>query len=175
MNAWIDAIRGLFVFRSGPADLPYAPGVLFVLFIAIIATDVASANILLQQPGDHLARVLSQFISMMLVFALLRLNGKTERFVQTASALLLVRLAMAVVTLAVLAPGAPYPLKPPEMRPEQALLVSATLPALIWYAVQCIRVLRLALDVSWLRGFIALVALTMMQIVLAALVFPVKS
>ena len=25
MNSWIEATRGLFVFRRGPADLPYAP------------------------------------------------------------------------------------------------------------------------------------------------------
>lgn len=42
MNVWLGVLRDLFLFRRGPADVPYAPSLLPALFIAMIVIDALS-------------------------------------------------------------------------------------------------------------------------------------
>ena len=75
MNSWIEATRGLFVFRRGPADLPYAPAVLLALLIAAVVLDAVAARVLTGLDGDPLLAVLNNAISLALVHGLLRMWG----------------------------------------------------------------------------------------------------
>ncbi len=160
MNSWIEATRGLFVFRRGPADLPYAPAVLLALLIAAVVLDAVAARVLTGLDGDPLLAVLNNAISLALVHGLLRMWGKPERFVQTASALLLLRTALSLVTLLVLGGVMPLPQQPEDLRPDQALLMSLMFPIFIWYLGLRTHVLRQALDIPIARalGLVFLIA-----------------
>lgn len=160
MNSWLDIARGLFVFRRTPADLPYAPGVLLALFVAAVALDALAARALTGQEGDARLALLNNALALALVHGLLQLWRKPERFVQTATALLLIRISLSLLTLALLAGVLPLPQRPEDLRPGQALLMSLMFPIFIWYIGLRAHVLRHALDVPLLRalGLVFLIA-----------------
>ncbi|MBI2397018.1 MAG: hypothetical protein HYV17_04420 [Xanthomonadales bacterium] len=160
MNSWIEATRGLFVFRRGPADLPYAPGVLLALFVAMIALDAAAARALAGQSGDPLLAVLNNAAALALVLGLLQFAGKPQRFVQTATALLLVRGSLSLLTLLLLAGVLPLPRQPEDLSPGQALRMSLMFPIFVWYIGLRAHVLRHALEIPLLRalGLVLLIA-----------------
>lgn len=160
MNAWLPLVRDLFLFRRSPADLPYAPTVLLILFVLMIAIDASAARVLTGESGDPLLAALNNGASLLLIHALLRVTGKQARFVQTATALLMIRVTLSLLSLALLAAVLPMPQRPEDLQPLQALLMAFVLPLLVWYLALRINVLRHALDIAWPRavGLVLLIA-----------------
>lgn len=152
MKAWLDLISGLFLFRRGPADVPYAPTTLVVLFVAMILIDAAAGRALTGQSGDTLLVLLNNGISLLLVHAVLTLHAKPARFVQTATALLLIRISLSLLMLAVFAGVLPLPQRPEDLRAPQALLISLMFPLILWYLALRVHVLRQALDITVARA-----------------------
>ena len=160
MNAWPMLLRDLLMFRRSPADLPYSPGMLALLFVAMILLDAGAARALTGESGDPLLAALNNAVALLLVQGLLHVSGKSARFVQTATALLLVRVVLSLLTLGLLAGILPMPQRPEDMQPLQALLMAMSLPLFIWYLALRVHVLRHALDIAWPRalGLVLMIA-----------------
>jgi hypothetical protein len=153
MNAWLILLRDLFLFRRGPSDVPYSLNLLTLLVATMVAIDALAARMLPEQSGNNVLAILNNGVSLGLLYALLRATGKTARFVQTANALLMVRVAMSLVTVLVLYLVSPIPQRPEDLQPQQALLMSMVLPLLIWYLALRVHILRQALEVTLGRAF----------------------
>ena len=67
MNVWLSVLRDLLLFRRGPADVPYAPSLLPVLFIAMIVIDAVAARALTGQAGDPLLAAINNGIALLLI------------------------------------------------------------------------------------------------------------
>ncbi|HWT17184.1 MAG TPA: hypothetical protein VN581_15510 [Patescibacteria group bacterium] len=160
MNAWFTLARDLFLFRRGPADVPYSPAILSLLFVAMIAIDASAARVLTGTAGDPLLAALNNGVSLLLIHGLLTISGQQARFVQTATALLLVRVALSLLTLALLAAVLPMPERPEDLQAGQALLMGLMLPLFVWYMALRVHVLRQTLETSPLRalGVVLLIA-----------------
>ena len=169
MNAWLLLARDLLLFRRSPADLPYAPSVLLALFVAMIALDASAARLLTDESGDPLLASLNNAVALLLVHGLLRVSGKQARFVQTATALMLIRVVMSLLSLALLAAVMPMPQRPEDLQPLQALLMAFVLPLFIWYLALRVHVLRHALDLVWPRAFGLVLMLAAAEFVIALL------
>lgn len=169
MNDWLVLTRDLLLFRRSPADLPHSPTALALLFIAMIVLDAGAARALIDEPGNPLLALANNAIALLLVHALLRVSGKSARFVQTAIALLLVRVFLSTMTLVLLAGILPIPERPEDMRPLQALLVAFTLPLFVWYLALRVHVIRHALDIAWPRALGVVLLIAAAEFVIALL------
>ncbi|HQW82439.1 MAG TPA: hypothetical protein PLQ74_11285 [Pseudomonadota bacterium] len=160
MNVWLTLIRDLFRFRRGPADVPYVPSLLFALFVAMIMIDAGAARALTGQNGNPMLAAANNGVALLLIHVLLKISGKPARFMQTATALLLVRVALSLLTLLLMSAVLPIPKDPEDLQPLQALLMALMLPLLIWYMALRVHILRHALEVVWPRalGLVLLIA-----------------
>ena len=169
MNVWLGVLRDLFLFRRGPADVPYAPSLLPALFIAMIVIDAVAARALTGQAGDPLLAAINNGIALLLIHGLLTMADKRARFVQTATALLLVRVALSLLTLVLLAAVLPIPKNPEDLKPGQAVLMGLMMPLLIWYLALRVHVLRQALDIAWSRALALVLLIAAAEFVIALL------
>lgn len=166
MNAWLLAIRELFIFRRSPADLPHAPALLSALIVMMVAIDALAARLLTGQSGDSLLALINNLVALLLVYGLLNATGKSPRFVQTATALLLVRVAMSLLTVLLLFAIAPIPEKPDDLKPGQAVLMSMTLPLLVWYVALRIHIFRHALEITLPRAFSTVIVIAALELLI---------
>ena len=169
MNAWFMLARDLLMFRRSPADLPYSPTALVLMFVAMILLDAGAARALTGASGDPLLVALNNGVALLLVHGLLRVSGKSARFVQTATALLLIRVVLSALTLGLLAGILPMPEHPEDMRPLQAVLMAMSLPLFIWYLALRVHVLRHALDIVWPRALGLVLMIAAAEFVIALL------
>ncbi len=168
MNAWFEVAGGLLVFRRGPSDLPHAPRVLAVLVLLCVVLRYVAGS-LQQGPTDDLVVAMSAtVVELLLLQAIVHASGKSARFVQTASALLVVHLAgQALITL-LIAPVAPLGPNPAEWRPEQSVMAAMSFPIAIWSIALSARILRDALECGLGRAVLLVLALSFTTLILAS-------
>ncbi len=166
MNAWLLLLRDLFLFRRGPADAPYAPMALATLFAIVLGFGMATNAVGTTTPQLHVV-LIAEVIDLVLLNALLTVKGHQARFVQTATADLLVALPFTISIYAVLSfiGPLPNPVTPETVRPEHALLMPLV-PLTFWWLGVRIRILSLALDTPPLRAFALLTLLWIAKMVL---------
>ena len=108
MNLTIKTFLDILGLRAGPEDLPTSPRLLIGLFVLLIALQTSLGAWLLPQEGALLPQaLLSGLVSLGWLALVLRLFGKPERFVQTASAVLGIACAFAPIAIPVLATARP--------------------------------------------------------------------
>ncbi len=163
--------RDLLLLRRGPQDAPYSPRLLVSLVLAALLVDVVlttsvPAN---TEIGGRLAivAVCASLIALLAVSGLiLHLAGRQARYVQTATALVLVELALGLIglPLAALIGQAPAAGHPPA--PGQALATLGFVAVGVWGLLVRGHILRHALEVGFGYGVLLALAVTLAEGVL---------
>ena len=114
--------------RAGPSDLPASPRLLAGTFAALLATQGVMAAVLGESPAEVLPRALvSGALLLGWLWFLVRIYGRPERFLQTATAFLGVTLLTLPLLLplaaAALGAGGPGAAPPAVIKPSLPLLV----------------------------------------------------
>lgn len=174
-TGFLASLRDICLFRRGPEDMPYAPGLLVAL---LVASAVLAALYDLRLRGVAAATVVASVVGTLatlgVLYELLRWRGKRERFVQAALALTATSFLFQLVAMPLLlvipiaAPGA-APLKPEDVTGWQMLAAFVMLLVAIWQACISVSILRRALEVPVAGGVLALLALACTNFAVAAL------
>jgi hypothetical protein len=139
--------------RRGPQDLPFSPSLLLMVCALFLGLQLAIGSVLGIQEGSFSVGVLSLVFNFGALYLLLTLRGLSNRFVQTALALLCCAVLFTVLNLPIeLSVVGTKPLAPEQLTPVQMLLVLASLPLLIWKLMIDAHILRHGLNVPFLVG-----------------------
>ena len=140
------------LFRSTPAHLPYNP---YSLLLTIFA--YMGVGFVLLSEERNLLSILTQIlieisILYLICSAVLRLSGRSERILQTLSALIGVNLVIGFVSIPV------YQMLPPSTGEQiDPLTIKITLAILLWNLAALSLIFRRAFEINTLTaGFIAL-------------------
>jgi hypothetical protein len=87
LTGFLASFRDLFLFRRGPEDIPYAPRLLSALLAACVAMQIGFNLNAGVKPGVAASIAIGSLAGLGMVWVLLRGREKSERFVQTATAL----------------------------------------------------------------------------------------
>ncbi|MGH8152775.1 MAG: hypothetical protein ACREPF_08595 [Rhodanobacteraceae bacterium] len=167
LPAFFASLADLCRFRRGPEDMPYVPRLLVALLIGCGVLQVLFGWYHGARAAPLAAALLGGLAVVGVVFLLLRGRGRTERFMQTATALAAVYLVFGIVAdaLALLLPldklyerFVAHPAHPPTLTSGQALVALAVIALAIWQWCVWVRILRRALEVS-IAGAVALLVL----------------
>lgn len=165
MLALLRFFTELAVLRRAPQDLPASP-VLFAL-LALLNVAVGTAN------GTELfggfrpalgANIIDLLATTLLVFILLQVRGKTERWLQTVTAFLGLGGLAGVIMLVVRGPA--------EALGVVQLAILVDLVLAIWLHVALGNVLRHALGIPLMAGVIIMLSYTVIAFNVIARVFP---
>lgn len=118
MNSTIKTFLDILRLQAGPEDLPTSPTLLAGVFVLLVVLQAGLGSWLM--PGETAIlpqALLSGVASLGWLALILRLFGKSERFVQTATAMMGIACAFAPVAIPVLASIRPEPGKPVGISP----------------------------------------------------------
>lgn len=179
LHEFLASVRDICLFRRGPENMPYSPRLLVALLVACGALQVAF-NL---HDGIKPALIAGAFVGglamIWLVFLLLRGASKSERFVQTTSALAAVYLlfGLAKNLLTLLLPVKAWqqqmmadPTHLPEVTGHQAPVMFAIAALVIWQFCAWVGVLRRALEIPVAGGVLVFLLLVFVNLIVAALV-----
>jgi len=149
---WQTIVR-LVSFRAGGADMPYAPRLLAVLLAAVAALNILLDAAALVEDASPLWTALSVLIGALLLYLLLRVAGKAERFVQLAIAMNVVVMVFILGMIPAMLAMLPMPADPKLLNGVQVSLVLPVTLFGFWFL--CVRawLLREAFDTHFLSGF----------------------
>lgn len=151
----------LMLLRAEPRDLP-ASAPLFGLAVgAYFATSVLQSRLLFGVPLSLARGFIDVGLTLALFGGALAVRGRTHRFIQTLTALLVTGTIVSVPMIVLIIVRAGLP----EEHPVALALSLVSLPLLAWYLVVVARIARLALDVSMFTGM----AISMTYVVLGYL------
>jgi hypothetical protein len=145
-------VRDLCQLRRGPQDLPYSP-ILFGLLVAVsVVLDLAMGG-LIEGTSNVLARsLLSTTLILALCWTALSLRQFRNRYVQTASALVVCSIVFTLLILPVIYLAGPAPEAPHQLTPRQVLLGWAMLAIIVWNLAVNANILRHALEAPFALG-----------------------
>lgn len=168
MPALISFFLQLATLRRGPQDLPPSSALLALLALFNLVVGTISGAALFGGIRAALgANIVDLLLSLLLLFALLQVRGRTERWLQTASAFLGLGVLVGVVMLIVKAVAGALGVQ------EFAMLVDLVLA--IWLQVALGSVLRHALEIPLLAGVIVMLSYTVIAFNLIARIFPLAT
>lgn len=179
LHEFLASLRDISLFRRGPEDMPYSPRLLVALLVACGALQVAFNLHDGVKPALITGAVVGGLAMVWLVFLLLRGASKSERFVQTASALAAVYLlfGLAKNLLTLLLPVKAWqqqmmadPAHLPEVTGHQAPVMLAIAVLVIWQFCAWVGVLRRALEIPVAGGVLVFLLLTFVNLIVAALI-----
>lgn len=169
MSSLLAVLRDMLILRRGPQDLPYSLPLLVVAAVASVLLSQWAASLAPQVAESLLLRVVATLLLHMgLLYVLLNAVQRQARFVQTASAFLLVDVLFTAIALPLLPTVlALMPIgKPPGTAvPPEAMTGAAALASLLFIAVGIWRIavdahiLRQALEIRLLAALLINVAL----------------
>lgn len=138
---------GLCRFRTAPQDLPYSPSLFAALAVAAVALD-GFVGATFDDAGDAFARaVLGTAVVLGLCRVALAIRRLPQRYVQTASALLLCGLAVSLVQVPLVLLLEPLPAgATAPASPLQMLLRWALLATMVWQLVAFAHIMRHAIE-----------------------------
>lgn len=182
MPSLLVILRDILFLRRGPQDLPYSPALLAVAVVArlLLAQWLATFRPP-QAQGGPLISIVGTALELGLLYLLLNALQRKVRFVQTATASLLVDAIIAVVLLPLLhmlepvlvvmaTPGATPETVAAAMNGAAALAMLLFAAVGIWNLVVNAHILRQALEIRLMPALLINVALVFAsQIVLSAL------
>lgn len=169
LQRWLARIRDLCLFRSGPQDLPYAPRALIALLLASALIEIVFDL----RNGSSVAVVVGANIGTLaalgILFALLRWRCKSERFMQTALALVITGLLFEIVLLPLaLLVGLPIAANA-VLSSRQVLILFAVFVLVVWQAGISSSILRHSLGVPLAGGVLALLLIGFIDLFASAL------
>lgn len=161
-------VRDLVFLRRGPQDLPYSQSLLALLIAAML---VLSAALATELKDISMARTaFSLLLQLALTAVALRIGEKSERFVQTATALLSAGIVLTLLLIPVLFGTDGMGHDPKEWTRAQHLSLMGALVFQFWDIAITGHILRHALDLKLRFGvLIAVVFLAVDQVVAAAI------
>ena len=172
MNDLIAAFIALFRLRAGPQDLPYSPRLLAGLVMAEMCVDLATAQMVAtaEHPVSLPRAIVAAALTVLAIYVVLAMGKKANRFVQTATAWMAVKLVSELVTLPML-PVIGFP--PPATAPEQITLLQGLLSfpllaVLVWWLMATTSVMRNALELRAALAFPIVVAMLFCVAVIAS-------
>jgi len=172
--ALLASIRDLCLFRRGPEDMPYSPWLLVGLLVAsALFASLFDVQLRNASPALVLASVLGTLATLYVLYGLLRLRGKAERFVQTALALaatsfLFELIAMPLLLLVPLPTAGTQPVQPQNVTGAQMLAAFAVFGFAIWQVCISVSILRRAMEVPVAGGVLVLLLLACTNFIVAA-------
>lgn len=169
MNRLVALIRDLCLLRTGPQDLPFSPALLRNLLLLALLVDVAYSWTVGVGEGLLVVVVMAFAVGVGLVFGLLHLTGRRERFVQTMSAVLLVGIVFKIALMPLVLGVLPLPQPGDAPTMQQGLLAWVVLGLLIWNLVVDGHILRHALEIRLGQGILLALALMIAQLALTHL------
>ena len=154
MNDLLKLIRDLCLRKRGPQDMPYAPQLLMFFIGADLLLDLLT-SLLLGEAGNTFARfVLITSFDLIALIGVLSLRNLRSRFIQTASALIACDVVFTVLMLPLkLATGAP-PATAQDLTPAQVLIAWLSLGIFVWKVMVDANILRQALNLPALGGYL---------------------
>lgn len=164
-------VRDLLLLRSGPQDAPYAPRLLAVLVLVALVVDAVLTT---SVPGNAdvsarlaVAAVCASLFAVLAMSALiLQLAGRQARYVQTATALVLVELALSIASVPFAAMVGEPPAAGQPLDPGQAFATLGFLAVGVWGLLVRGHILRHALEIGFGRGVLLALAITLAEGVL---------
>lgn len=118
MNSTLKTFLDILSLRAGPEDLPSSPRLLVGVFVLLVVLQSGFGAWLMPDEAALLPQaLLSGLVSLGWLALVLRLFGKPERFLQTATAMLGVACAFAPIAIPVLATVRPTPGQPVAVSP----------------------------------------------------------
>ncbi len=170
-HGFLAQVANLCRFRGGPQDLPHQPGLLMALLAASVALDLGTATLL--NIGDSaLGRSLfSTSLLLALCWIALAIRGLLNRYVQTASALIVCSMvfSLLIVPLALLFGVPASPEK--SLTPIQTLLAWLGLGVLVWKISVDANNMRQAIDSSFWIGFALVLSWSVADFALGRVLF----
>ncbi|HJP97590.1 MAG TPA: YIP1 family protein [Rhodanobacteraceae bacterium] len=172
--AFLASTRDLCLFRRGPEDMPYSPQLLVGLLVAsALFASLFDVQLRDARVAVVLASVLGTLATLYVLYGLLRLRGKAERFVQTALALvatsfLFELIAMPLLLLVPLPAAGTQTLKPGDVSGAQMLAAFAVFAFAIWQVCISVSILRRGMDVPVAGGVLVLLLLACTNFIVAA-------
>jgi hypothetical protein len=176
--AFLTNVRDVCLFRRGPEDTPYSPGLLIGLLLACGVLQVLFDLDTGAPPALTAAALLGGLAVVGVLFLLLRGRGKPERFVQTATVVAAVYLVFGIVAnaLALTLPLASmrkellkHSSHLPELTGGQDLVLLAIAALGIWQLCVWIGILRRALEVPRLGAIVLFLLLLCVNWIVAGI------
>lgn len=166
MRDLILTLRDICLLRRGPQDLPYSPQLLVGVCAFSLGVQMAIAYVLGIPGNTFAAGIVGMAFNLGVLYLLLSLRRVGNRFVQTATALLLCALLFSLLTLpaALIVGTAGQPPTAQTLTPLQALLALISLPIVVWKLVVDAHVLRHALNLPFLGGLIVAILWFLLEI-----------
>lgn len=174
LRGFLASVRDLCLFRSGPDGLPYSPRLLVALLVACAVVQVAFELHNDARHGVVAASLLGGLAVIGTVFVVLRGRDKSERFVQTTSALAAVKLLfdLIVYPLTLLLPLKQilaHPTDPNGLTGPQTLVMLVIAALGIWQLCIWISILRRALEIPLAGGVLVFLLLLFVNWIVLAL------
>lgn len=159
---------GLCRFRTPPQDLPFSPPLLAALVVAAIALD-AFIGATFDDSGGAFGRAA---VVLGLSWTALAIRRLPQRYVQTASALLLCGLAVSLVQLPLVLLLEPLPADASApASPFQMLLRWAMLATLVWQVLAFAHIMRHAIEARFGLALVLVTSWTVAAFALDGLLF----
>lgn len=154
LSRLVESVVGMCRFRGGPQDLPHSSGLLVALLVAAVLLDYGSGN-LLGFDDTLLARsLLSISLLLALCWTALSIRGLSNRYVQTATALVSCSMAFSLLIL----PLAWFFGNPQGsevvLTPAQVMVVWLGLGVLLWKVGVDAHIVRQAIDAPYWLGLL---------------------
>jgi len=166
MHALLLLTRDLLKLKRGPQDIPYSVPLLATLIALDTSLDLAIATLLAKNEDilQILQRsLLSKAIPFVFLYAVLGLRNLRARFVQTASALVVVGITFTLLAVPLMLLMGSPPKSPQELTLLHGLISLAGLFLLAWSLSAHAHIFRHALNLPFALGFV--VAIVWMMVV----------
>jgi hypothetical protein len=171
MNALIELIRDLCLFRRGPQDVPHSPSLLGGLVVASFVLDLALMTRLESFGAAFVRVVIGLVAALVLPQIALKLAKLEARWVQTASALLAASIAFTLLSIPILLGVGKMPEKPEDVTAAQFMLTWVALFVSAWQLAVRGHILRHALNLPLRLGVLVAVIFFAIEIFVTFLVF----
>ncbi len=169
MERLLAQVRDLCLLRAGPQDLPFNAGLFRNLLILALLVDLAYSWMVGLRDGLLLVVVIAFAIGIGLIFGLLRIAGRRERFLQTMTAVLVVGVVFKLVLMPMIIGVLPLPQPGDAPTMSQGVLAWLVLGLLVWNLVVDGHILRHALEIKLGQGVLLALVVMLVQLALTHL------
>lgn len=159
-------IADLMRLRAGPQDLPFSRPLLIRLAVAALAVNLVSTQLLDSSHGSALRSGMAFTVSLCLPWLVLSWRRRTERYMQTTSALLGTGIAFSLLLLPLASwalAGGLLNVENPVPDPQQALFAWLILGLVVWKVSVTAHIWRHALDWPLAGGVLVALGLFLIE------------
>lgn len=147
-------IRDLLQLKRGPQDVPYSPQLLLLLIGFSTVLDLTIGSVLNVGPNLLQRSLLSTALPLLLLYAVLGIRNLRARFVQTASALMVVGMIFSLLIFPLGLLIGKSPTTPQEVTPLHGIISLIALMLFMWNLTVHAHIFRHALNLPLMSGFL---------------------